>query len=230
MAIPTKDAELAPYATNWNTRIASGFATFALTSVQAAAFTAVYTPWNAAWNALVASRESGVRSESLTSDKNAARNAMLPVLRELYAIVQSSLAVSDGNKNLLGVKVRSAHGSPVPAPGAVSNFTATINGDGSLTIGWKSANPAGAQGTMYQVWRRVGTAGAFAYCGGTGAKTFVDATVPPGTTCLCYQVQAVRSTAAGPWAQFNVNFGVGGGSGVSGGVSVEPVVAPALAA
>ena len=63
MAVPTKDVLLAPYATNWQTRIATGFATFGLTSAQAAAFTAVYTPWNDAYTELVAARESGTRSE-----------------------------------------------------------------------------------------------------------------------------------------------------------------------
>jgi len=101
---------------------------------------------------------------------------------------------------------------PLCPPGPVSNFKVEINGDGSLTLKWKSDNPTGAAGTMYQVWRRIGAAGAFAYCGGTGAREFVDATVPPGTTSICYQIQAVRSTAVGPWTQFNVNFSTSGES------------------
>lgn len=214
MAIPTKDSLLAPYATNWQTRIATGYATFGLSSAQAAAFTAVYTPWNDAWTELEASRTSGIRSEELTSNKNAARAAMLTVLRELYKFVQASLSVSDGNKNLLGVKVPSTHPTPTPAPGPVSNFKAEINGDGSLTIKWKSDNPAGASGTIYQVWRKIGS-GAFTYCAGCGTKEFTDYTVPAGTPSITYQIQAVRSTVAGPWAQFNVNFGVGGGTVVT---------------
>jgi hypothetical protein len=86
---------------------------------------------------------------------------------------------------------------------------AWLNGNGSLTLKWKSDNPAGVGGTMYQVWRKIGV-GAFEYCGGTGSKVFTDATVPPGTTSICYQIQGVRSTAAGSWSQFNVNFFTGG--------------------
>jgi len=41
----------------------------------------------------------------------------------------------------------------------------------------------------------------------------VDATIPAGSSQVTYQMQAVRSTAAGPWAQFNVNFGTGAGAG-----------------
>jgi len=214
MAIPTKDVLLAPYATNWNTRIATGFATFGLTSVQAAAYTAVYTPWNDAYVELVDARTAGMRSEELTSNKDTAKAAMLPILRELYAIVQASLTVSDGNKNLLGVKVRSSQPSPSPAPGPVSNFKAEINGDGSLTIRWKSDNPAGTSGTLYQVWRKIGT-GAFEYCGGTGSKFYVDDSVPAGAVSITYQLQAVRSTAVGPWSQFNVNFSTGSGGGAT---------------
>ena len=32
--------------------------------------------------------------------------------------------------------------------------------------------------------------------------------MPAGSSQVTYQIQAVRSTAVGPWAQFNVNFGV----------------------
>jgi hypothetical protein len=166
MAIPTKDTLLAPYATNWQTRIATGYATFALTSAQAAAYAAVYTPYINAWTALQEARTSGVRSKEQTSNKDAAKRAMLQKLRELYTLVQASLNVSDGNKDLLGVKVRDALPAPRPAPGAVSNFKVGINADGSITIKWKSDN-AGASGTLYQVWRKIGN-GDFAYCGGCG--------------------------------------------------------------
>jgi hypothetical protein len=78
---------------------------------------------------------------------------------------------------------------------------------------WKCANPAGSQGTFYQVSRRTGTGGAgvFVPVGGTGNKSFVDATVPAGVANVTYQVVAVRSTAMDLAAQFTVNFGVGGG-------------------
>ena len=209
--IPTKDTELAPYATNWQTRLATDYATFGLSSAQAAAFTDVYTPWNDAWTALQAARSSGIRSENLTSDKDDTKALLLLVMRELYAFVQNNRDVTNGSRDLLGVKNRSSERTPTAPPGPVSNFTATINGNGSLTTRWKADNPAGTHGTMYQVWRKIGT-GAFEYCGGTGSKVYTDDTVPAGTTSITYQIQAVRSTAAGPWSQFNVNFSMGGGS------------------
>src|SRR5690606_11812795 len=131
------------------------------------------------WDALQAARQAGIRSKELTANKDNAKDALLVVLRELYALVQASRVVSDGLKELLGVKVRSSSRTPVPAPGPVSNFTAELNGDGSLTLKWKSDNH-GAHGTLYQVWRKAGS-GPFDYIGGTGEKRFLDSSVPAGT-------------------------------------------------
>jgi hypothetical protein len=74
-------------------------------------------------------------------------------------------------------------------------------------------NPAA--GTVYQVGRRIGGAGEFTYCGGAGAKKFLDETIPAGSSQVTYQIQAVRSTAVGEWAQFNVNFGIGTGGAMT---------------
>ena len=118
--------------------------------------------------------------------------------------------------------------SPRPAPGVPTGFAASLGGDGSVTLTWKCANPPRCTGTIYQVYRRVGGEGEFTYIGGAGKKEFVDATLPAGAGQVTYQVQGVRSTAAGPWAQFNVNFGTGGGGG--GGTTIASVAAGAQGA
>jgi hypothetical protein len=46
---------------------------------------------------------------------------------------------------------------------------------------------------------------------------------------VTYQIQAVRSTAVGPWAQFNVNFGVSSGGAMTASVTEQPP-SPKLAA
>ena len=119
---------------------------------------------------------------------------------------------------------------PVPAPGTPSDFVAALGGDGSVKITWKCVNPRGSTGTMYQVYRRVGGAGEFSYVGGVGAKEFTDSAVPAGATTVTYQIQAVRSTAAGGWAQFNVNFGTSAGGATTATVAASTVAAPRLAA
>jgi hypothetical protein len=101
--------------------------------------------------------------------------------------------------------------SPKPAPGKPTALVVSLDETGALELAWKCANPAGSSGTIYQVWRQVGESAAPTYLGGTGTKKFVDSTLPGGSTLVVYTIQAVRSTASGPVATFNVRFGVGGG-------------------
>jgi len=68
-------------------------------------------------------------------------------------------------------------------------------------------------------------AGEFTYLGGTGMKEFTDATIPAGSAQVTYQIQATRTTAVGPWAQFNVNFGVSSGGEMTASVSETPKMA-----
>jgi hypothetical protein len=116
-----------------------------------------------------------------------------------------------------------------PAPGKPTDLTVELDGNGSLVLKFKCPNPAGAAGTIYQIWRAVGAGTDFAYLGGTGQRKYVDTTVPAGATKLTYQIQAVRSTAVGMWATFVVNFGTNAGGGATASVS-EPAAAPKLAA
>lgn len=99
--------------------------------------------------------------------------------------------------------------SPAGPPGTPYNLVAELTGLGPLNLKWKCTNPVGTTGTVYQIWRRDNGSSPI-YLGGTGAKTFVDQTIPPGVNNVTYQIQAVRSTAKGDWATFNVNFGAGG--------------------
>ncbi len=99
--------------------------------------------------------------------------------------------------------------SPIGAPGKPDNFKVALDVIGAVTLRWTCKNPRGAVGTTYHVWRRIGTSGPFACLGATGAKKFVDDTLPQGLAQVTYQIQAVRSTKAGPWARFEVSFGTG---------------------
>jgi hypothetical protein len=109
--------------------------------------------------------------------------------------------------------------TPMPPPGKPSDLLVTLDETGILNLKWKCPNPHGSSGTIYQIYRRIGLAGEFEYLGGAGGKLFVDNTLPAGSASVTYQIQAVRSTAVGPWAQFNVNFGLS--SGGAGGVTVS---------
>jgi hypothetical protein len=119
-------------------------------------------------------------------------------------------------KQVGGTSVYSIAEIPPPAlPGPCGplgtpfKFKGQTSVTGQFTFTWKNTNPKSATGTVYQVWRRTNPIGEFAYVGGTGEKKFVDSTLPAGSTQVSYQVQAVRSTSVGEFAQFDVKFGVG---------------------
>ncbi|MGH7214903.1 MAG: hypothetical protein ACREIT_09080, partial [Tepidisphaeraceae bacterium] len=114
----------------------------------------------------------------------------------------------DGVYSLASIPVP-AKASPIAPPGKPSAFEAALDVTGALTLTWKCKNPRGSQGTIYQLWRKI-DGGALTYIGGAGRRRFVDATVPAGSAGVVYQIQAVRSTAKGEWATFNVNLGTRG--------------------
>lgn len=97
--------------------------------------------------------------------------------------------------------------SPRSNPGTPFDFKVELLGDGSIDVAFKCENAGG--GTMYQVYRKL--AGqpdtSFTYIGGSGQRKFLDDSIPAGSVSVVYQVQAVRSTAIGNFAQFIVNFG-----------------------
>jgi hypothetical protein len=101
--------------------------------------------------------------------------------------------------------------SPIGKPGKATSLSVELSsGDGSLRLSWKCRHPRGAKGTMYQVYRRLGNEGEYAFLGASGKKKFIDLTIPAGTRTVIYRIVAVRSTARGDVAEFPVNLGVSG--------------------
>jgi hypothetical protein len=99
---------------------------------------------------------------------------------------------------------------PAPPPGTPTDFTAGIDQTGAVMLKWKCPNPPGVSGTVYEVQRRIGE-GAFGFLTVVGTRQFTDSTLPAGSSGVVYQITAMRSTTRGLPAQFNVNFGIGGG-------------------
>jgi hypothetical protein len=154
------------------------------------------------------SAQAAARSATLRLDM--ALDAMATAGATLIQAIRAK-ASQDGNHIYqLALIPAPAKASPIGAPGTPTRFSFTLSQIGTLKLKWKCDNPRGAAGTMYQVWRRVGFEGEFTYLGGSGTKSFIDDTLPAGAASVTYQIQAVRSTATGPVATFNVNFGVSG--------------------
>jgi len=117
----------------------------------------------------------------------------------------------------------------MPPPGTPYKFAVEIMPSGALELKWKCDNPAGSQGTLYQIGRKVDDATTFEYLGGAGTKSFTDTTLPAGASTITYRIQAVRSTAVGVEGVLVVNIGTGSGGGMTVSV-VEPQGAPKIAA
>ena len=116
--------------------------------------------------------------------------------------------------------------SPLGPPGTPTDFKATLMQGGDVDLGWTCANPAGAVGTTYQIYRRFTPSMAWEFLGASGERKYVDATIPAGITFVMYKIRGIRSTVAGPWGEYNVTFGAGAGEGAT----VTAVAAPKIAA
>jgi hypothetical protein len=149
-------------------------------------------------------------AKTATAELQAAIRDMQSAGADIIKQIRAKAATDGDSVYFLAQIPAPARPTPVPAPGTPTDFKATLNPDGSVKLRWKCTNPAGSVGTIYQLSRRTGATGPFVAIGGSGAKTFLDATVPAGAASVTYQVVAVRSTAMGTPAQFTVNFGVGG--------------------
>lgn len=99
--------------------------------------------------------------------------------------------------------------SPAPAPVQPTDLRAILNPEGSITLRWKASNP-GTSGTVYNVRRRVGDTGEFAFVGAVGVKRFTDTTLP-SVPSVQYIIQGQRGDSVGqPTSPFTVMFGNGG--------------------
>jgi hypothetical protein len=117
--IPTKDTTLPAWAANFNERINATPLVFSIQPDEALAFTSLYDVFIAAMTALNAAEAAGIASKSLHSAKNSAKRDLLAYGRELYARIQSSLSVSNANKDLVGVKVRKTTRTSATVPTAI---------------------------------------------------------------------------------------------------------------
>ena len=124
-----------------------------------------------------------------------------------------AFAITSGDPNAVwnaaGIPAPKTPGT-LPPPGQPGSITATLNSLGELTIKWKCTNPRGVSGVIYQVLRGLNGATP-TQVDLVGEKTFVDATVPAGTTTVTYIIRARRGPQLGtPSSDFTVRFGVNG--------------------
>lgn len=176
-----------------------------------ASVTAMGVKTVAARAALQAQAQAQDAAKAATNNLNLAMAALTDSVSDIIKQIKTQAAIVGPSVYSLAEIPAPATPSPTPAPGKPTDLTVTLDDTGALNLKWKCPNPAGTSGTIYQIARRIGATGELEYIGGTGKKSFLDTTLPAGAATVMYQIQAVRSTSAGPAAQFIVNFGVSGG-------------------
>lgn len=210
--VPSKVQDLLMFCESHSTTWSSSPSSIGLTAAQATVFKNAYETAHEQYKQAVAANDA----------KLAAYQSSRASIAALRASAASTISIikgfADAAANPAAVYSAAeipmpAMPSPAPAPGTPTDFVATLNQTGVVTIKWKCANPAGTTGTIYECRRRIG-GGSFTFIGAVGTREFSDTTLPAGSIGVLYEITAVRSTTRGNPALFNVNFGVGGGGGI----------------
>lgn len=209
----------------FSTLISAAPTTYGLVAGDATAYAALNAAYAAAY---VAANAPETRTKVTITNKDDAAVSLRAMASLLAKKIDGTATVTNGMKEAIGLSVRKTP-APFGPPGQCSDFKSKLLSDGSIESTFKANNPTGMSGVTYQIWRRIGSEGEFNYLVASGEKKFVDATIPAGTQQVQYQVRGIRPTAAGAWAQFNVNFGMTTG-GMTMASVVETKVSPKLAA
>lgn len=155
-------------------------------------------------------RQTALAATGTAQSREAAlRNLAGDLVRTIRAFAQTT---NNPNVYQLAQIPPPAAPGPLPPPGQPTDFKVELNPEGSITLRWKAAHPAGSSNVVYFVTRKfVGESG-FTLLGASGERNFTDATIPFGTSSATYIVQAQRGQTSGPASQqLTVTFGVSGG-------------------
>lgn len=114
------------------------------------------TAARAAYNAQQAAQNA---AKAATNTYNLAVRAMATAAQTVIDQVRVKAATAgDGVYSLAEIPVPS-RGSPMGPVGKPKDFKVAPGRDGSLNLKWKNTNPAGASGSVYQIFRRLGATG-----------------------------------------------------------------------
>ena len=91
--IPTKEADLYNWADNFSTLLTANPTTYGLVAGDATAVAAVVTPFKTAFDA---ASDPGTRTQALVGTKDAAKDAMLAVIRPYYRMIQANVIAMSG--------------------------------------------------------------------------------------------------------------------------------------
>jgi hypothetical protein len=146
---------LSAWALNFSTLIAANPARY---SLQAADATTITGACNAYINALTAAVDPSTKTKPTVAAKDAAKAAMIPVLRQYAQQIRSNSGVSNDDKSALGLNLPNSSRSPIPPPSTSPMITLIGATPGALTARFadtntpaKRAMPSGVEGLQVYV-------------------------------------------------------------------------------
>lgn len=210
--LPSTDAQLIAFCEAHAPVFISNAVAIGITAGQATAFDAATKASRLKLNAALAARNA---SKAATTDYHGSAANLRSLAADVIRFVK---AFADANANppaiyALAQIPEPTPPSPLPPPGQPTDFSATLNASGSVTLRWKCTDAAPSTGAFFTVRRQLGGMEGFSLLGTTQSKSFDDAAIPLGVTSVSYIIQSYRNDVAGPAGlQFNIQFGVGGQS------------------
>lgn len=148
-------------------------------------------------------------SASFRTKADTMRDATVAAVQTVKAFAQTS---NDPTVYQLAQIPEPVGPSPADPPEVPSQLAARFINGGRLDLSWKGKGP---QGTFYNVLRRLSDADPYVSIGTTTGKSFLDETLPGGTSRVEYQVVAQQTTNKVYGPEYIVRLGSGNGPEVT---------------
>ncbi len=217
MRYPVPLSEFIPWSTAHAERWASDPSAVGMTQQQADSVKAAADAAKAAKAAALAARQASLNATY--AQEQAERN----LRRAVQTAVMLIDVCAENNDNPAAIYSAAELDAPtvpraVPAPGKVKQLTASLDPlSGAPVLRWKGNNPRGSGSVTYMVSRRIGGQRSYTFIGtaassGPSRRTFIDTTLPVGTTEVTYLVRPLRGASEGEPEQVFIRFGAVAGS------------------
>jgi len=151
-------------------------------------------------------------AKAVTNTFHSAADGAHALASNLLLLIKATAVTSDAPEAVYlaaGITPRKKP-SPTGRPGQPSIASATLNGDGSVTLHFYASGPASPVGTVWQVSRRLEGQASPRIIGSAdpATKSYQDNTLPEGTSSATYQIQGIRGGVKGrPSVVFGIKLG-----------------------
>lgn len=187
---PRREAELVPWLANFNTLVQANALQYTLPASFVTSLGTTTTAFMSAWNI---TQVPTTRTTPSINAKDIAKNNVLNVVRAIIGILQANTNITDAQRLALGMHVRDAEPTPVPAPAFAPNLIDVVV-SGRLVSGrlqdsdepTNRGRPAGVVGATI-----------FSYVGANPSDVLGDWKFQGNTTRTRFEVQFPDELVAG---------------------------------